>query len=113
MVAKSKRRSREILVSAVDESLRENDDVSETDYDSGDNRQRGINGWFGRWRQREHELFESISEKLEEGELAYGQWRGEDQEFGYYYVTAEEVKEMNPGHPMQSEISAARKAQTD
>jgi len=112
-VAKSKRRSREILVSAVDESLRENNDVSETDYDSDDNRQRGINGWFHGWRRREHELFESISKKLEEGELAYGQWRGEDQEFGYYYVTAEEVEEMNAGHPMQSEISAARKAQID
>ena len=108
VVAKTKARSLEILAEAMDAAIEE-DERYDMDYAPEWNTR--VEGYHGKWRSAEHKLLEEISKRLEDGELAYGQYYGEDASVGYYYATKEGWKELSQRHPMDAEIRAAQAAQ--
>ena len=107
VVAKTTSRSVELLGAAV-EAMNERHN---TDYEFAIEGEWNIYAHFQSWRLCDHTLLEALVPLLDEGEIAYGRWRGEDSESGYYYVTNEGAKSFDLCHPMQQEINEAHRAQ--
>ena len=106
VVAKTTSRSVELLGAAV-EAMNERHN---TDYAFAMEDEWNLYADFAKWRLCEHTLLGALVPLLDEGEIAYGQWRGEDSASGYYYATNEGWEVFDSCHPMQQEINDAYRA---
>lgn len=107
VVAKTTSRSVELLGAAV-EVMNEKHD---TGYEFAIEGEWNLSTDFQSWRLCEETLLNALVPLLDEGEIAYGRWRGEDSESGYYYATNKKWETYDSCHPMQQEINEAHRAQ--
>ena len=107
VVAKTISRSVKLLDAAV-EAMNEKHD---TNYAFAMEGEWDIYAHFTSWGGCEHTLLDALVPLLDEGEIAYGRWRGEDSESGYYYATNKKWETYDSCHPMQQEINEAHRAQ--
>lgn len=103
VVASTEARSRSIMKKGLVATKLADTNIEEI-HEHGDGSMRAN---FGRWRSRENALMEAISKQLLEGEVAYGQWRGEDDDVGWLFATKDNVEDLTGKHPRQKEIDNA------
>tara|TARA_B100000282_G_C31721163_1_gene486096 strand:- start:1032 stop:1394 length:363 start_codon:yes stop_codon:yes gene_type:complete len=103
VVASTLTRSRSILKKALVATKLSDTNIEEIhEFEDGSMRAN-----FGRWRSKEDALMKAISKQLVEGEVAYGQWRGEDDDVGWLFATKDNVEDLTGKHPRQKEIDSA------